>query len=971
MSEREFMSVEEDDPFDIFDPDTRGPDPLSAAPSDHHSAAMPTPESSITPEQPAPEIAFEDVHHAEVNTTKQKIVEVATIEQPIAEQSIARVAAEETLTKTNLTQEVTAEEAPITQTNTRESTQELSSPGSDMHTTSSSPTTPSTVSYIGEGCLAQKTIPTTSSQSSQTFEPPIPEISATTSAPAEPLSELTVSGCALPPPGPFLEIILNRMPRMNMYPKKDLLQLRALHDKVGKTMKDIEEGRCSESWIACKKILMHLEVSCEMKQAEIDGVKEQDPFMQNDWYNEQDHFIHDDAEQEHVKFVLPPGVIKAKNATDPRICNHLTVSPEILSPDAAMQDAVDAWRDTVDGRGEECLDAASGTNWWKYMEYEDSDGIDNKNYHDYFPGVPRKVIYHSSGVQTRKIINPATYEKVYGKEPSPSEMTKILRRIGQPNYVDQSELWYGIPFSDPEGPYREAQVETRDSGFQTMDYEICEANILRAKARSSITANKLNKLSMARGNGIRVFTEPSKNMIVHSQQFPSLATVDKAGTVESFGSFTPNILNVVYEDMKIQPVTSSSQKLQKIRSYCRSPSPGPYEEQQIDQPHLFEQGWPGYLFTVDEADGAYSTNIKSFGLLDPTRGHKTVPKNPRAPLLKTHAKPQTQNTPATSPRHAPITQDIPAAIRKSPISNQHRTAPHQPENPHALTQPQTSRAPAQSVKPSLSLSTQTPPSANRDPRTPVSASQAPITKEDHEGSKKRKLGDGERDEEHVDEGYDSISPASCKRQKQTAAPPATPNFTPVSLDTKNMPTTPAQISHKRKHDERTEEAAIPEQPEAKRIRRLPPAETTLRVIQPTTPARPSLARKKPISASKQPLQTRPVRIPNAQAEKTQHKPQPPMQAAPISSPRTHAPSAPATRAPASAPRTPAPPSPTTPAHRTPAPPAPAYTTPIPPAGGTASASVRGWQARKPSNNRREVRAGFQPYDIAARKNRKH
>lgn len=531
------------------------------------------------------------------------------------------------------------------------------------------------------------------------------------------------------------------------------------------------------------------------------------------------------TEKNRLKPSRPAAVVRAKNATDPCICNDMQPSSAASDPKAELQDAVEGWRDTVDGRAEDYRDATYGKHWRKHIDYEDTDGIDNNGYDEYFPNIQPKVVYHSTAVQTKLITSPLVYEKVYGKEPTRAESRKILRAIGSLDYVDQSEVWYGKPFLDPNGPYLGAQTETQDSGFQTMDFEIQEANILKAKAKAGITASKLNKLSMERDNGIRVFPETSKGRVVHSQQFNAIrAIVDKNGTVESYGHFTPVIHNVVYEDIQKKPVITvtqahatpraypSSQNLlqpKKIPSYCRLPSPSLYEDAQSNQPELFENGWPMDQFPPKEVDGTYSQDVfNDFGLPDPDRGHKTVREASRTTIYP----------------------DTTARGKHASKSTQKMLSGHDAPEAHLMS------------------------TTRENPLTP-------IQQESKVRTRKRSMG------QVSDEGYKSHSPSSSKRQKfkgRTTASslyfstafdtPLSSNAVIVSSSTSthksalapkvdNKPTPLAQTSSKRKRNVSPAQGPIDriEQSNAKRprlqptptpIRRLPPTESTLKVIDP-------------------------------------------------------------------------------------------------------------------------------------------
>jgi hypothetical protein len=545
-------------------------------------------------------------------------------------------------------------------------------------------------------------------------------------------------------------------------------------------------------------------------------------------------------ENTRLKHAFPAAVVRAKNATDQSICDDLQPLSVALDPKIELQDAIEGWRDTVDGMARDYCKASSGEHWWKYMEYEDSHGIDNNEYHDYFPEVPRKVVYHNTAVQTKQIITPLVHKKVFGREPTKVETRKMIRSIGSTDYVDQSELWYGKPFLDPNGPYLDVQTETQDSGFQTMDFEIREANILKAKAKAGITASKLNKLSIERYNGIRVFVEPSKDRILHSQQFTTLRPiVDKAGTMDSYGNYTPMIHNVIYEDIENTPATTVTQihakplaclspkslpqtktttmeamKLKIISSYCRSPSPSHYEEAQINNPELFEEGWPMNQFLLKEVDGTYSQDIsKDFAVPDPTRFHNVVRE-------QTHT--------STKPNISSHRTGAPFPNQKTPVA----------------TKASLAATSAQALSNTMKI-----------PHTPIS-------REDKGRAKKRSR------DQLTDEGYKSHSASSASERhrfdERTAASMShflTPYDTPLSPDGVKFATptsarsnsaTPktdgtsivlGQTSNKRKHEAAPaqESSRMSEQSSSKRprlqptptpVRRLPPTESTLKVIIP-------------------------------------------------------------------------------------------------------------------------------------------
>ncbi|KAJ4349566.1 uncharacterized protein N0V89_008182 [Didymosphaeria variabile] len=705
--------------------------------------------------------------------------------------------------------------------------------------------------------------------------------------------------------GSSIQQILDAIPFSDYHPDRSIMALRDGElffqngvEEAGKAKDGMFDGATELNWkIGLRKIL----ISSAIREKE-----------NNDW-----------NEATRLSWAFPAGVVHSKNGMDPRICDDLQGSPAKLDTQADLQDAIEAWRDTVDG----WADGYGST----IGEPEDFDGIDNNAYHDYFPDVPRKVVYHSTAVQTQMITTPLLYEKMYGREPTKVELRQILRTIGAPEYVDQSELWYGKPFLKSSGSYPDVQAETQDSGFQAMDFEIREANILKAKAKAGITATKLNKLSLERQNGIRVYGEPSNDSIVHSQQFTALrAIVDKAGTVQSYGSFTPMIHNVVYEVIAEKPVTtvakasstvtktsstvaktsstvakasstvakapsttlapsappqSSTSKAKvenpkMISSYCRSPSPGPYDEAQIKDPEMFENGWPSNMFPLQEVDGTYSEDvIKDFVIPDPGRFHKTVPQH--APT-------------AVDPAKSATGTSVPVLKQKKHDISVANASP---------------RAPATVQEPSITQKKHDIPVANEAPRDPISVQkpsitqQIPHTPSQQEGqgeSKKRSVG------ELSDEGYKSHSSWSAsKRQKHaenTAAASShfsTPYDTPLSSDDLKVATaTPtasdplkiatatSNASSKRKRDASPlkESADATEQPNSKRLkalptptpitRRLPPTEATLKVIPPPKgmlKIKTAVNQKKALHTGRPTTQKAPIGNSDRKPEKTQQQ----------------------------------------------------------------------------------------------------
>lgn len=539
----------------------------------------------------------------------------------------------------------------------------------------------------------------------------------------------------------------------------------------------------------------------------------------------------DPAEENRPKPTRSFQVHHGKNATDPSICNHPECSEAVLTAAAELQEAVEGWRDTIDGTAEDTRDVASGTQPRQEVERDDCDGIDNNDYHDYFPDVPIRAIYHSTAAQTKMVMSPMLYEKLYGREPTRAEARKTLRMIGSLEYVDQSEIWYGKPFVNTDDQDHNTKAKTRDSGFQTMDFEIREANILKSKAKAGIIASKINKISLERDNGIRVFAEPLKDRVVHSQQFNAVrAVIDKAGTVESYGSFTPMIHNVVYEELHQKPVTTITKaraasidrcsgknyprpiilnlevkEPKHIPTYCRSPSPGLYESVQNDLPESFENGWPVYRFPIKEVDGTYSHDVsKDFGL----------------PNSKQRSKPTCRIARAATPPKTAV--------------------------PHI----------------NGSMSKQKTPDAHLASKAYVpSITTASLSNPKQQGGQSRSQ---KRTSDQVpDEGYKSDSPSdsSHKRQKmvrgiaESSSHFPMPYNTPVSSKdvivltptshqipkTKDTSAPSAQISRKRARDEAPVQEPLENTPNSKRprlelapkpIRRLPPTESTLKVINP-------------------------------------------------------------------------------------------------------------------------------------------
>ncbi|KAJ4298977.1 hypothetical protein N0V90_004221 [Kalmusia sp. IMI 367209] len=318
----------------------------------------------------------------------------------------------------------------------------------------------------------------------------------------------------------------------------------------------------------------------------------------------------------NLNHAFPPLVVQAKNATDPLICVDLQPTPAQMNDAAGLQEAIEGWRDTVDGRAIAYSDSNDRDNRWKHVEHEDHDGTDNNQYHDYFPNTPRKVVYHSTGCQTRPSMSTKTYRECYGKDP---EFGKIPRLIGTPGFMDRFDIWYGKPFLGSAGRCLDTKTAMKDSSFQIANYETREFNLLKAKSQATFRATRLDKVARDRGDKIRVFAEPRKDRIVHSQQFtPVRVSVDKNGTVEDTGAFLPVIYNILYEDPEESAVAKNQnsttppanstpdlecQNLAKVPAYCRSPSPE-------REPHGFSEFGDAKVCYADKDHmNAYARNV--------------------------------------------------------------------------------------------------------------------------------------------------------------------------------------------------------------------------------------------------------------------------------------------------------------------------------------------------------------------------
>lgn len=404
--------------------------------------------------------------------------------------------------------------------------------------------------------------------------------------------EAAVYGPALPPPGLFLELIQDTYARKDYYPDLSLETLKNKVDYVSYWMREAEQGNKTKLlWGEYMAALRLIQITLDAKEYKI-------------------------AEDEAFKTQQEAPFHRREPALVARL-----VKDESFQRD--IQESVEAWRDTVDGRCEG-YSVASRT------DYDDEYGMDNNSFEDYFP---RGIVCQSTGVQTGQIRTPEGIEKVYGYQPSKAELRAILRESGEHSYVDDSKLAFTQPFVVPADEDRDIKTETKDCGFQTMDFEVCEANVLKAKAKGGIIATKLAKLCKKRGNGLRVFLEPRDSAIVHSQQFPSLAQIDNAGTVLSFGSFTPRIQNVVYEEIKKEPVAplvgaddtpvsvpsskpvAVSAGVQTDQTFSGFASTGLKKEDQTDSPYLSEQGRTGQSSKGNDAGCAYTkAPAKDFGL---------------------------------------------------------------------------------------------------------------------------------------------------------------------------------------------------------------------------------------------------------------------------------------------------------------------------------------------------------------------
>lgn len=543
--------------------------------------------------------------------------------------------------------------------------------------TTSHSTSPLNKSTDDEVSVAPDAAASTRLKSTQASNSDYPHSETATTSKSAIADGVVYLGCELPPPDsdPFKSCQGIYHPQ-DYYPNDNVLKVVELRDRLSNTMKLREEKQVGvngktwqESWGRLKLSFVGTQISYEFKIAAVEHFLDQmdTPNWSADRSMEElagmNEKLNDMITLSQQEALMKRTVIEYSNAQQ-TIKMHMHFKEENkLFSNMQRKDffetnfllrLIDRLGDLNNLRttanmyrfanktSAEYIAAQKKLNYWIDFRKKENDVINSKKNlnHAYPPGVmqarnadclgeltdkPHETIYHSTGVQTRLITKPVVFKKVYGRKLSDAEWLRTMRSVGHPDYKDQAKLYYGEPFVK-DSSSNKTQSDTCDSGFQTMDYKHCEANLLKAESKAKTTASKLNKVCLKRKDGLHVYAEPSKDKIVHSQQYKIPMTIHRDGSVEHTTSFTPKIHNIIYDDIKTQPASSPKQirpteilanskpstkaeeKLHKISSFCASPPTNRFEQAQKDDPELFEQGWPKEKFPVDDT-GAYSENV--------------------------------------------------------------------------------------------------------------------------------------------------------------------------------------------------------------------------------------------------------------------------------------------------------------------------------------------------------------------------
>ncbi|XPS73150.1 hypothetical protein M3J09_005303 [Ascochyta lentis] len=167
---------------------------------------------------------------------------------------------------------------------------------------------------------------------------------------------------------------------------------------------------------------------------------------------------------------------------------------------------------------------------------------------------PDLTTYHNTGVQTLPPANGDVYKLINGREPSQTDYTRnmglaAIGRYQQDPRSNPCELIYGAAYTAPH-----ATATYTSSGFQTADYNTSRRALARAKVQASVTANKYR--GAAAQAGYVVCAESKDEYIVHSEQYPTTARLDKGGNLLEGSIQTRHLPNIHHSSVKMDACQS-------------------------------------------------------------------------------------------------------------------------------------------------------------------------------------------------------------------------------------------------------------------------------------------------------------------------------------------------------------------------------------------------------------------------------
>ncbi|KAF2825280.1 hypothetical protein CC86DRAFT_467771 [Ophiobolus disseminans] len=290
---------------------------------------------------------------------------------------------------------------------------------------------------------------------------------------------------------------------------------------------------------------------------------------------------------------------------------------------------------------------------------------------------PHVSMYQSIGIQTWPLATGRDFAELYGREPTRWELEHKLGvaglgRLG-PTGTNVHDYLRSEETPIPDKLPGSEQVST---GFQTLGFQVCNANIIKAKAKASLRAAKYSKAAAA--EGFKIWGEVKEEKVVHSEQFTFSVELDSLGNAKNdkdiAGLFLPNL----YRDDLIDqsgPRTAARRTSKPLKTTCAVspqkvtpaqsppalcellygpfqpiPSLEPADREDPEEPEASEEtseeeycnGWPEWYGNfVPDLLSAYAPedDDDSFVVFDPAKVPVPIPSGPR--LQKRKAREET------------------------------------------------------------------------------------------------------------------------------------------------------------------------------------------------------------------------------------------------------------------------------------------------------------------------------------------